>query len=131
VIARRTEKHLASAAAKRVERWRRIALEAAKQSRRSDLPQVDDPLPLKQALAEIKAPAKLLLAETEQENSIAAAMKDVTGEIALAIGPEGGWTAEEMTLFSENGWRHVTLGPRILRAETAAIAALSICSALL
>jgi 16S rRNA (uracil1498-N3)-methyltransferase len=131
VIARRTEKHLASAAAKRVERWRRIALEAAKQSRRSDLPQVDDPLPLKQALAEIKAPAKLLLAETEQENSIAAAMKDVTGEIALAIGPEGGWTAEEMTLFSESGWRHVTLGPRILRAETAAIAALSICSALL
>jgi 16S rRNA (uracil1498-N3)-methyltransferase len=131
VIARRTEKHLASAAAKRVERWRRIALEAAKQSRRSDLPQVDDPLPLKQALAEIKAPAKLLLAETEQENSIAAAMKDVTGEIALAIGPEGGWTAEEMTLFSEGGWRHVTLGPRILRAETAAIAALSICSALL
>ncbi|HEV2577842.1 MAG TPA: RsmE family RNA methyltransferase [Acidobacteriaceae bacterium] len=131
VIARRTEKHLAHAAAKRVERWRRIALEAAKQSRRSDLPQVDDPLPLKQALAQVSAPVKLLLAETEQENSLAAALKDGMGEVALAIGPEGGWTPEEMALFSENGWRHVTLGPRILRAETAAIAALSVCSALL
>ncbi|HZQ45276.1 MAG TPA: RsmE family RNA methyltransferase [Acidobacteriaceae bacterium] len=130
VIARRTEKHLAQAAAKRVERWRRIALESAKQSRRSDLPQVDGPLPLKEALAQVNAPTKLLLAETEQENSLAAALKEATGEIALAIGPEGGWTAEEMALFSGSGWQHVTLGPRILRAETAAIAALSICSAL-
>lgn len=131
VIARRTEKHLAQAAAKRVERWRRIALESAKQSRRSDLPQVDDPLPLKQALAQVNAPVKLLLAETEQENSLTAALKDATGDIALAIGPEGGWTPDEMALFSGSGWQHVTLGPRILRAETAAIAALSICSALL
>jgi 16S rRNA (uracil1498-N3)-methyltransferase len=131
VIARRTEKHLAQAAAKRVERWRRIALEAAQQSRRSDVPQVDDPLPLKEALVQVSAPTKLLLAETEEENSLAAALKDVTGEVALAIGPEGGWTAEEMALFSENGWRPVTLGPRILRAETAAIAALSVCAALM
>ena len=137
VIARRTEKHLALAAAKRVERWRRIAMEAAKQSRRSDLPQVDDPLPLKQALAQITAPTKLLLAETEEENSLMSELasqrvsESAEKRVALAIGPEGGWTAEEMTLFSESGWRHVTLGPRILRAETAAIAALSICSALL
>jgi 16S rRNA (uracil1498-N3)-methyltransferase len=138
VIARRTEKHLAQAAAKRVERWRRIALEAAQQSRRSDLPQVDDPMPLKQALAQVNAPLKLLLAETEQENSLASAVgpgfsPDSASRraVALAIGPEGGWTAEEITLFTESGWRHVTLGPRILRAETAAIAALSICGALM
>ena len=131
VIARRTEKHLAHAASKRAERWRRIALESAKQSRRSDVPQLDDPLPLKQALAQITAPTKLLLAETEQENSLAAVLKNPPEQIALAIGPEGGWTADEMQLFTDNGWRHVTLGPRILRAETAAIAALSICSALI
>jgi 16S rRNA (uracil1498-N3)-methyltransferase len=131
VIARRTEKHLAQSAAKRVERWRRIALEAAKQSRRSDLPQVDDPLPLKQALAQVNAPTKLLLAETEQENSLPATLRNITGDIALAIGPEGGWTAEEIQLFTDNNWRHITLGPRILRAETAAIAALSVCSALI
>lgn len=137
VIARRTEKHLAQAAAKRVERWRRIALEAVKQSRRSDVPEVDDPVPLKQALAQVNAPTKLLLSETEQENSLKSELASqrvselADSQLALAIGPEGGWTVEEMTLFSENGWRHVTLGPRILRAETAAIAALSICSALL
>ena len=133
VIARRTEKHLAQAAGKRVERWRRIVLEAAKQSRRSDLPQVDDPLPLKQALGETSASMKLLLSETEQENTIAAALKEShpSGEVAVAIGPEGGWTTDEMTLFADSGWKPITLGPRILRAETAAIAALSVCSVLL
>jgi 16S rRNA (uracil1498-N3)-methyltransferase len=142
VIARRTEKHLAQAAARRVDRWRRIALEAAKQSRRSDVPQVDDPASLKQAIAKVNAPVRLLLAETEEENSLAAALngsesasqrvsESAAMRVALAVGPEGGWTAEEMTLFSENGWRHVTLGPRILRAETAAIAALSVCGAML
>jgi len=132
VLARRTEKHLAQTAAKRVERWRRIALEAAKQSRRTDVPQVDDPQTLKAALQEVSAGTKLLLAETEQENTIAAALRaGAEAEVALAIGPEGGWTAEEMGLFTEQGWLHVTLGPRILRAETAAISALAICSALL
>ncbi len=48
--------------------------------------------------------------------------------MALAIGPEGGWTPEEMALFTQHKWRYVTLGPRILRAETAAIAAIAIAS---
>jgi 16S rRNA (uracil1498-N3)-methyltransferase len=47
---------------------------------------------------------------------------------ALAIGPEGGWTPEEMSLFLQHAWQPVTLGPRILRAETAAIAAIAIAS---
>ena len=134
VIARRTEKHLAQAAAKRVERWRRIVREAAQQSRRSDVPEVDDPVTLKAALAMVSAERKLLLAETEQENSLKAALagsEDEVASVALAIGPEGGWTAEEMTLFSDAGWKHVTLGPRILRAETAAIAGLAVCAAML
>jgi 16S rRNA (uracil1498-N3)-methyltransferase len=48
--------------------------------------------------------------------------------LALAIGPEGGWTPEEMSLFTTHNWTHVTLGPRILRAETAAIAAIAIAA---
>ena len=144
ILARRTEKHLAQASAKRAERWRRIALEAAKQSRRSDVPAMDDPQPLQAALGLVSAERKLLLAETEQENTLRAALE--TGDagsdaasqqrresgacsLALAIGPEGGWTAEEMVMFSAAAWQHVTLGPRILRAETAAITALAICSA--
>lgn len=138
VIARRTEKHLAQAAAKRVERWRRIALEAAQQSRRTDVPAIEDPITLKAALPSVDASLKLLLAETEEENTLRAALAGQVSEpanqqvgVALAIGPEGGWTAEEMALFSESGWKHVTLGPRILRAETAAIAGLAVCAAML
>ena len=139
VLARRTEKHLSLAAAKRVERWRRITLESAKQSRRTDVPSVDDPVTLKAALAMVDAETKLLLAETEQENSLVAMLSESAsqrvggsaGSVSLAIGPEGGWTAEEMQAFSDAGWKHVTLGPRILRAETAAIAALSVCGAML
>jgi 16S rRNA (uracil1498-N3)-methyltransferase len=130
VLARRTEKHLALAAAKRVERWRRIVLEAAKQSRRSDVPAVDEPVQLKAALAMVTAGTKLLLAETEQEKTLSAGLAGAES-VALAIGPEGGWTVDEMTLFRERGWKSVTLGPRILRAETAAIAGLAVCAAML
>jgi 16S rRNA (uracil1498-N3)-methyltransferase len=130
VLARRTEKHLAQASAKRVERWRRIVLEAAKQSRRTDVPVVDEPLALKAAIAGVASQTKLLLAETEQQNTLTAALADAQ-TVALAIGPEGGWTADEMQLFSDSGWQHITLGPRILRAETAAIAALAVCAEVL
>jgi 16S rRNA (uracil1498-N3)-methyltransferase len=51
--------------------------------------------------------------------------------VALAIGPEGGWAPEEMALFVQHNWQPVTLGPRILRAETAAIAAIAIASSYL
>lgn len=74
VIARRTEKHLGLAAAKRAERWRKIVREASQQSRRSDLPKIDDPLPLKAALASVVAPSRILLAETEQDNTLSAAL---------------------------------------------------------
>jgi 16S rRNA (uracil1498-N3)-methyltransferase len=143
ILARRTEKHLAQAAEKRVERWRRIALEAAKQSRRSDVPEIANPALLKLALAHETAPTRILLSETEQQTSLSAALAnapthtsaqpnssgpapDPETSYALAIGPEGGWTPEEMTLFTAHHWQHVTLGPRILRAETAAIAAIAI-----
>jgi 16S rRNA (uracil1498-N3)-methyltransferase len=132
VLARRTEKHLAQSSAKRVERWRRIAHEAAQQSRRSDVPSIDDPIALPAALAATTATRKILLAETEEETPLSAALTEPSSGItALAIGPEGGWTPDEMTLFAKQEWQFVTLGPRILRAETAAIASLAIASALL
>ncbi len=139
ILARRTEKHLALAAAKRAERWRRIALESAKQSRRTDIPEIANPAPLAAALAAENAPLRILLSETEQSLTLAAALAAAPNEqrmvdngqpsLTLAIGPEGGWTAEEMSLFTQHNWTHVTLGPRILRAETAAIAAIAIASA--
>ena len=138
ILARRTEKHLSLAAAKRVERWRRIALEAAKQSRRTDIPEIADPTQLKVALEKEHSPIRILLSETEQQTTIADALKNpspatedrvkVDSQLALAIGPEGGWTPEEMSLFTQYAWQPVTLGPRILRAETATIAAIAIAS---
>jgi 16S rRNA (uracil1498-N3)-methyltransferase len=131
IVARRTEKHLALAAPKRVERWRRIALEASKQSRRTTIPEIADPVQLAAALKDESAPTRILLSETEQNTSLVDALRERTpqGAVALAIGPEGGWTAEEMKLFTSHDWRHVTLGPRILRAETAAISAIAIVGA--
>jgi 16S rRNA (uracil1498-N3)-methyltransferase len=137
ILARRTEKHLAQAALKRAERWRRIALEAAKQSRRTDIPDIADPIALKPALAEEKSPTRILLSETEQTTTLTAALEtslrttasEAVGQnTAIAIGPEGGWTPEEISLFTQHVWQPVTLGPRILRAETAAIAAIAIAS---
>jgi 16S rRNA (uracil1498-N3)-methyltransferase len=131
VLARRTEKHLALAATKRVERWRRIALEASKQSRRTDVPGIAEPVSLKLALEREMSEVRILLSETEQETTLSEALgasKSELSGLALAIGPEGGWTPEEMTLFTQHKWRHVTFGPRILRAETAAIAAIAIAS---
>ncbi|WP_433971683.1 RsmE family RNA methyltransferase [Tunturiibacter lichenicola] len=133
ILARRTEKHLAQAALKRTERWRRIVLEASKQSRRTTIPEIADPTPIKQALEHEKSPNRILLSETEQVLTLTAALvatKSTQNEAdtAFAIGPEGGWTPEEMSLFTQHNWQHVTLGPRILRAETAAIAAIAIAS---
>lgn len=131
ITARRSDKHLTQAALKRTERWRRIALEASKQSRRTTIPEIADPSPLKVALERETSLTRILLSETEQANTIPAALaKFQLTDIALAIGPEGGWTHEEMSLFTSHNWQPVTLGPRILRAETAAIAAISITSSL-
>lgn len=138
VAARRSEKRMVQAAPARVERWRRIALEAAKQSRRGDLPIVEDPQPLEDAIARERSGGalRLVLSETETETSLLGAAQAApsgahAGEVKVAMGPEGGWTSEEERLFLSENWTPVSLGPRILRAETAGIAALAVLSALL
>jgi 16S rRNA (uracil1498-N3)-methyltransferase len=138
VIARRTEKHLAQAADKRIERWRRIAQEAAKQSRRADIPIIEEPIALPGCLALSSTAQHVLLAEDERNTTlrqcIEAALNASGSDIPnfeFAIGPEGGWTPEELTLFQKYQWQSASLGPRILRAETAAIATLAIAAALL
>jgi 16S rRNA (uracil1498-N3)-methyltransferase len=140
MTARRSEKHLVQAAPARVERWRRVAREAAKQSRRSDVPVVEDVVLLKPAVR-IRAPhpgLSLLLAEQERTTTLYAAMQAALQQptmekpaVNLAVGPEGGWTAEEEALFGAEGWQAVSLGPRILRAETAGITAMAVIAAML
>jgi 16S rRNA (uracil1498-N3)-methyltransferase len=149
VIARRTEKHLAAAAEKRAERWRRIAREASEQSRRTLPPEVADPIKLSQALGlpvftiapdqspdqskDAGAPSglRIVLNETEPEASLGEILHAQGNweSLALAIGPEGGWTADELRGFATSQWLSASLGETILRAETAAIAALAIARA--
>jgi 16S rRNA (uracil1498-N3)-methyltransferase len=128
VIARRTDLHLAQGATKRVQRWRRIAREASEQSRRLSVPDVADPVKLREYLSYEKSPKKILLAENERDIQLRDVC-DTDADTALAIGPEGGWAPEELKLFGAFNWQPASLGTTILRAETAAISALAIVQA--
>jgi len=130
VVARRTEKHLAVAAEKRVERWRRIAREASEQARRVAPPEIAEPVKLSAAL-EPAADLRIVLAETEREVQLTEMLqaRPESQSLALAIGPEGGWTPDELQTFEQAGWAGASLGGTILRAETAAIASLAIARA--
>jgi 16S rRNA (uracil1498-N3)-methyltransferase len=130
-IAARTEKHLAQAAQKRAERWRRLATQASEQSRRSTPPEIADPIKFDQLVAtdpNRDVAVRIVLAESETALSLSSSLTQAHGRIILAVGPEGGWTPGELQKFTQSGWKSATLGPTILRAETAAIAALAIAS---
>ena len=127
-IARRSDPHLAAAAVKRVERWRRIAREASEQSRRTRLPEIADPIKVAEA-ANFSGGVRILLAESEDQARLPDILPPDADEITLAIGPEGGWTDDELKRFRQAGWVFASLGDTILRAETAAIAAIAIVMA--
>lgn len=124
-IARRTEKHLAAAAQKRVERWRKIGRQAAEQSRRANPPEICAVQKMSEAVS-LTGAVRIVLAETETRTHLRDVLDSAGGEIVLAIGPEGGWTQDELQLFQSAGWISASMGPTILRAETAAIAATAI-----
>jgi len=128
VIAVRTERGLEKAALKRSERWRRIALEASQQSRRAHLPEIREAVTLAQAL-DIRAEHRYVLDEDPGGKPLAGALPDRRANddsVAILVGPEGGWTDVEREQFTATSWIRVSLGPLILRAETAAIAALAV-----
>jgi 16S rRNA (uracil1498-N3)-methyltransferase len=116
----------------RLDRFRKIALEAAEQTERLDLPQIADATSLDAALAALPSGTALIFCdEAGDARPAAALMADLKGQdAALLIGPEGGFTPEERAyLRSRPGTQPVSLGPRILRAETAAIVAMSLWQA--
>lgn len=138
VVARRTDRHLAQAAEKRVERWRRIAHEASQQARRSDVPVIHASVPLADRIGAPSAATRIVLAEQERGTTLRQAVEEAIAAfrnempaVEIAIGPEGGWAPTEEALFEAGGWRPVSLGPRIVRAETAAIAALAVVASCL
>src|SRR6266568_6149805 len=114
IIAARTEAHLAAASQKRAERWRRIARQASEQSRRVSPPEISGPIKLKELYA-MTAETRIVLAETEEEFLLRSAMRQDTGSVVLAFGPEGGWKEQELAAFRDAGWSLASLGDTILR----------------
>jgi 16S rRNA (uracil1498-N3)-methyltransferase len=124
VIARRSDAHLAIAAGKRHERWLRLARQAAEQSRRLAPPKIEFPVKLKDVGGCLAgSTTRVVLAESEGDCRLGDVLPSRPGEVALAVGPEGGWADDEIVWFREVGWVAASLGDTILRAETAAIVA--------
>jgi 16S rRNA (uracil1498-N3)-methyltransferase len=110
-------------------RWQRIALEAAQQSEQWQVPTIAKPQPLAAILTSYATgTTTLILAERREAKSLQTVLlpQDVNGSVLILIGPEGGWSQEEMQIAEQAGIQPITLGPQILRAETASIATISI-----
>jgi 16S rRNA (uracil1498-N3)-methyltransferase len=112
----------------RPDRWRRIAAEATEQSGRTVVPTIDDPTPFRSTLT-AGSPETLRIACWEDESIVAfrdAITADGSHEpVAVWVGPEGGISMEEAGALRDSGATTATLGPRILRSETAAIVAVA------
>ena len=130
IIAARTESRLAAAAPKRVERWQRLARAAAEQSRRIAPPEISIPLKLNELVAATSG-VRVLLSEVESGTMLHSAVPQQGAFLTLAFGPEGGWSEEELVAFETAGWIPASLGPAILRAETAIIAAVAVAASVL
>jgi 16S rRNA (uracil1498-N3)-methyltransferase len=135
LAAARSEKGLLAGAAKRSQRWQKILLESAQQSRRLRLPQLDELAKPNQAFGAQTAEFRLLLSERSDAPSLRNSLErwnhrkpslTAPSTAALAIGPEGGWTDDELTAARASGFQEASLGQLILRTETAVISALSI-----
>jgi 16S rRNA (uracil1498-N3)-methyltransferase len=112
----------------RQERWRHIALAAAKQSGRALAPAIAAPTDLAGVLA-LPAAARLFFAEDGSGTSLARVALDAPPSLLAIVGAEGGFSADELAAARHAGCHLVGLGPRILRAETAAVAAVVLCQA--
>ena len=111
------------------ERWQRIAVDAAQQSEQWAYPKVIQPMTLSELFKHVPYPAlRCALLERSGEQSLDSLSIDHTfqGTIALVVGPEGGWTQEEMQEILDQRFQPITLGKSILRSETAPLVALSI-----
>lgn len=137
VISERSIVRPATALTKKYERWQKIIQEAAEQSGRGRLPQLASPVTISEALNtddvvkilpwEAAAfDSSISLNKLLSSQSVEEFNKDATAQVSLFIGPEGGLTEAEAQSAEASGWTITSLGPRILRAETAAIASIAI-----
>lgn len=112
-------------AQKKTARLQKIVREAAMQSGRGIIPAVEEPRPLKQALEEAARQGEILFFYERGQESLKQALQTAGGRLFVFVGPEGGFAPEEAALAQSLGAKLLTLGPRILRTETAPLAALA------
>jgi len=126
LAAARSEKGLLTAAGKRSERWKKIAFEAAQQSRRVRLPEIAELASPQAAFVSEGGGLLLMLSERADAPSLRSVLEGQPGRrITVAIGPEGGWTEAESSAARQAGFREASLGSLILRTETAVTACLA------
>lgn len=113
---------------KKLERWRKISLEASKQSNRGRVPLIDSPIKWKDAVSDgSNFDCSLIPYEKHQGKNLKGILKSFSGNsISIYIGPEGGFTEMEISEAKDAGIMPISLGPRILRTETAGFALLSV-----
>lgn len=131
LAAARTDKPLLAAADKRMKRWQRILVESAQQSRRLRPPSITDVIRPADAFAQSTAACKILLSERADAKPVNVTLASTAGSgvgsgASLAIGPEGGWTDDEIAAARAAGFLETSLGENILRTETAVLASLAI-----
>jgi len=128
VVTKRADMRLrdSAEAARRAERWRRLALEASKQSGRARVPHVATPIALESLVSSAAGEDELRLLFAERGgvglDSLAVEADARSTAVTAVVGPEGGWDDDEIALAANHGWTIITLGGRTLRAETAVIA---------
>jgi 16S rRNA (uracil1498-N3)-methyltransferase len=120
----------ADRAESRIARWRRVAAAAARQCGRADVPRIEPVRPWREQLAQAPGEVRLCFYEGSEPGSGRQGLARARpGEAAVAVGPEGGLTEGEVEAARALGWSLVSMGPRTLRAETAAIVALALAQA--
>jgi len=126
VQAERTEVKLdATRLAKRIAHWQSVVVSACEQSGRARVPDLSPPASLTDAASAVSTDALRLTLDPAGERSLATMAPPDTMHVAIAIGPEGGWSPRDRTILQAAGFEGLRLGPRILRTETAGLAAIA------
>jgi 16S rRNA (uracil1498-N3)-methyltransferase len=124
-----SDRTLLNPSPQKLERWRRIAAEAAEQSERAFVPTILEPIAFNEAVTNTTTTHRYICEARGDYPHLKNVLTQISGEIVIAIGPEGGWTDKELEQAAAFSFKPVSLGRRILRAVTAPLVALSLINA--